>query len=51
MFGRAILDKLPECIFENFENFEGGLSHKSLETNMRLMVNYTKKHFVSKLMF
>ena len=29
LFGRAIWDKLPECIFENFENYW-------------LLVNYTK---------
>ena len=40
MFGRAIWDKLPECIFENagvkrnfkiFKNHEGNLSQKSPE--------------------
>ena len=55
MFGRANWDKLPECIFENFEiarvkqgqfpvfqNHEGDLSQKSPETNMLLLVNHAK---------
>ena len=50
MFGRAIWDKLPECIFENagvkrnfkiFKNLEGNLSQKSPEPNMWLLVNHT----------
>ena len=50
MFGRAIWDKLPECIFENagvkrnfkiFKNHEGNLSQKSPEPNMWLLVNHT----------
>ena len=54
MFGRANWNKLPECIFENFEivqvkqsnfkifkNSEGDLSQKSPEPNMRLLVNHT----------
>ena len=66
MLGRAIWDKLSECIFENFEiarvkpgnfkifeNYEGGLSQKSPEPNMWLLVNHTKPTktlYVSKLM-
>ena len=47
MFGRAIWDKLPECIFENFKfkifkNHEDDLSQKSPEPNMWLLVNQTK---------
>ena len=55
MFARAIWDKLPESIFENFEiaqvewgqfqifkNHEGDLSHKFLEPNMWLLINHTK---------
>ena len=55
MFGRAIWDNLPKCIFENFEiarvkqgqfqnfkNYEGDLSPKLPEPNMPLPVNYTK---------
>ena len=55
MLGRAILNKLPECIFENFENarvkrghfqvfqtHESDLSQKLPETNMCLLVNHTK---------
>ena len=52
MFGRAIWDKLPECIFENFEikrehfqiskNHEGDLSQISPEANIWLLVNHTK---------
>ena len=55
MFGRANWDKLPECIFENFEiarvkqgqfpvfqNHEDDLSQKSPETNMLLLVNHAK---------
>ena len=55
MFVRAIWDKLPECIFENlklpernegnfkvFKNHEGNLSPKLPESNMWLLVNYTK---------
>ena len=42
MLGRAVWDKLPEFIFENFEiarvkffkNHEGDLSQKSPETTM-----------------
>ena len=53
MFRRAIWDKLPECIFENFEiarvkhnfkifkNHEGNLSRKSPEPSMWLLVNRT----------
>ena len=43
MFERAIWDKLPQCIFKNFEvfkNHEGGLPPKSPETNMWLLVNH-----------
>ena len=53
MFGRAIWDKLPECIFEKFilprqnegnfkifKNHEGYLSPKSPEPNMWLLVNH-----------
>ena len=49
MFGRAIRDKLPECVSENFENFvhffknhEGDLSQKSPQPNMWLLINHTK---------
>ena len=50
MLGRAVWDKLPEFIFENFEiarvkffkNHEGDLSQKSPETTMWLLVNHTK---------
>ena len=45
MFGKANWDKLPECIFGNFEifkNHEGKLCQKSPETNMWLLVNRTK---------
>ena len=50
MFGRAIWDKMPECIFENFEyfkifkNHKGDLSLKLPEPNMwlLLLVNHTK---------
>ena len=48
MFGRAIWDKLLECIFETFWNFkifknhEGALSQKLLKPNMWLLVNHTK---------
>ena len=56
MFGRAIWDKLLECIFENFgiaqvkqrqfhkisKNQKTDLSQKSRETNMWLLVNCTK---------
>ena len=43
MFGRAIWDKLPVCIFENFfKNHEGDLSQKWPEPNMWLLVNHTK---------
>ena len=55
MFGRAIWDKLPKCIFENFEiawvkpgqfqnfqNHEGDTSQKLLEPNMRWLVNHIK---------
>ena len=55
MFGRAISDKLPEGIFENFEitrvkqgqfqifkNYDGDLSQKLPEANMWLLVNHTK---------
>ena len=41
MFGRAIWDKLPECIFENFlgnfkifKNRKGNLCQKSPESDM-----------------
>ena len=56
MFGKAIWDKLPECIFENFENarveegnfkivkkHEGDLSQESPKPNMCLLVNDTKR--------
>ena len=55
MFGSVIWDKLPECIFENFEtalvkwqqlqnfkNHERDISQKSHEPNMWLLVNHTK---------
>ena len=51
MFGRAIWDKMPECIFENFEiarvkrgqfRNDGDLSQKLPEPNMWLLVNHTK---------
>ena len=52
IFGWAIWDKLPECIFENFEiarvknNFQkphkGDLSQKLPKPNMWLLVNDTK---------
>ena len=55
MFGRVNWDKLPECIFENFQipranegnfiifkNLEGDLSQKLPEPNMWLLVNHTK---------
>ena len=57
MFGIAIWDKIPKCIFENFEiawvnvkegnfkifkNQEGDLSPKSHEPNMWLLINHTK---------
>ena len=48
MFGRAIWDKLLECIFETFwnckifKNHEGALSQKLLKPNMWLLVNHTK---------
>ena len=55
MFGRAIWDKLPKCIFENFEiawvkwgqfqNFQkswGWLLPELPEPNMWLLVNHTK---------
>ena len=66
MVGRGICDKLPWCIFENFEkpewnegNFkivkdhEGDLFQKLPEPNMSLLVNHTKpkKHFVLKLIY
>ena len=38
MFGRAILDKLPDCI----KNHKGGLSPKIAWTNMWLLLNHTK---------
>ena len=34
MFGRAIWDKLPWCIFEKFKNHEGDLSQKSPEPKL-----------------
>ena len=64
MFGRAIWDKLPKCIFENFEiarvkrgQFQkfwklwGWFIPRIAPTNMWLLVNHTKpiKHFVLKL--
>ena len=64
MLGRAIWDKLPECIFKNsklpewsedkfkiFKNQEGDLSQKLLESTKWLLVNYTKptKQFLLKL--
>ena len=54
MFGKPIWDKLPECIFENFEiesnvgnfkilkNHDGDLSQKAFQPNMWLLVNHTK---------
>ena len=56
MLEKAIWDKLPECIFENFEiarvindghfkifkNDKGVFSQKFSETNIWLLVNYTK---------
>ena len=48
MFGRAIWDKLPKCIFENFQNSKfskiasGDLSPKLPEPNMWLLVNHAK---------
>ena len=62
MFGRAIWDKLPECIFENagvkrnfkiFKNHEGNLSQKSPEPNMWFtgQSHHTNKHFVLKLKY
>ena len=55
MFERSVWDKLPECIFENFEiarlrrglfkifkNHEGDLSQKLPEPSMRLLLNHTK---------
>ena len=56
MFGKAIWDKLRECVFDNFDiarvkrgqnfkilkNHEGGLFQKSPEPNMWLPVNHTK---------
>ena len=44
MFGRAIWDKLPERIFDNFKNHEGDLSQKLPKPNMGLLVNHTKPH-------
>ena len=54
VFGRAVRDKLSECIFENFEiarvkrdqfqnfkNHVSDLSHKSPEPNMWLLFNHT----------
>ena len=52
MFGRAIWDEFPECIFENFEiarvnfkifkNHEGDLFQKPPKPNMWLLVNHMK---------
>ena len=47
MFGRAIWDKLPKCIFENleiFKNLKGDLSEELPKPKMWLLVNHTK-HF------
>ena len=40
MFGKAIWDKLPECIFINFQ--KGDLHQKSPEPNIWSMINHTK---------
>ena len=55
MFGRAIWDKFPKCVFENseiawveqgqfqnFKNHEGDLSEKLLKPNTWLLVNHTE---------
>ena len=58
MFVREIWDKLPECIFENFEkilnfkifkNHEGDLSQKSPKPKIWLLVNHTKPTSTLKL--
>ena len=63
MFGRAIWEKLSECIFANskfqnfqnqnfkiFKNYESDLSQKLPELRMWLLVNHTKStNFVLKL--
>ena len=50
MFGRAIKDKFPLCIFENSEisKFSGSFMPKITRPNMWLLVNHTN-HFVLKL--
>ena len=52
MLGRAISNKLPECIFEHFENHRGDLSQELPKPNMWLLVNHAKKkHFALKLIY